>query len=131
MKRLIQIIALLLIGFGILVAIELYPKLKNMSSEYGTAEAIRDIETYLQENEGLWPDSPEKLGGKYPLDGDVLIDYSVQSNDLIENPDKLNEAVRPRSGKFLTYPHYEWQLEGLLIVLRETSKSEQATAPDG
>lgn len=106
-----------------------------MGSEYATAQAIRDIEAYLCQNQGEWPSSPAQLGDQYPSSGEVVIDYSATSRELVAAPDKLRDAVHPRSGKFYTYPHYDLQLDGLLVTLQETNNSEQggavqpATAP--
>jgi hypothetical protein len=124
MKRLIQIVALIVVALIIVIAVSLYPKFENMKSEYGTSQAIRDIEVHLRENQGTWPRSPEQLGNKYPLGGEVVVDYSATSRQLIASPDRLRSAVRPRSGKFYTYPHYDWQIADLLLVLRETNNSE-------
>jgi hypothetical protein len=130
MKRLIQIIALIFVALIIVSAVSLYPKFENMKSEYDTAQAIRDIEVYLRENQGSWPRSPEQLGNKYLPGGKVVVDYSASSGQLIASPNTLRSAVRPRSGKFYTYPHYDWQIDDLLLVLRETNNSEQAVAPN-
>ena len=129
MKRLIWIVAFIAIASILTTAIFLYPKFKNMGSEYATAQAIRDIEVYLQENQGKWPTSPADLQNSYPLDGKVEIDYSAQSSELIIAPERLRDAVRPRSGKFYTYPHYDLQLNNLLIVLNKTNhlSSEKPT----
>lgn len=132
MKRVIQIVALIAIALAITIAISLYPRFKNMGAEYGTAQAIRDIEAYVQENQGQWPASPEDLHNSYPKGGEVEIDYSVRSNELIAEPERLRDAVRPRSGKFYTYPHYNAQLDSLLVTLTETNKTrrEQDGAPN-
>ena len=129
MKRLIQIAALIVAAVIIMNAVALYPRLSNMQSEYDTAQAIRDIDSYVRENHGQWPSSPEQLQNKYPFRGDVMIDYTLTSGELIANPAKLRNAVRPRSGRFYTYPHYDLQIDGLLLALQESSPSEQAVAP--
>ena len=123
MKRVIQIVALIAVALVITIAISLYPKFKNMGSEYATAQAIRDIEAYVQENQGQWPASPEDLQNSYPKGGEVEIDYSVRSNELIAEPGRLRDAVRPRSGQFYTYPHYDAQLDSLLGTLTETNRT--------
>ena len=125
MKRLVKFLipAVIIIGIVVIVCvgIVLVPQLRNMSSEYGTSGAIHDIEGYLRANEGNWPSDPGHLDNKYPVDGEVLVDYSTTSAELIAQPDKLKQAVRPRSGKFYTYPHYDEKIDGLLLVLRETN----------
>lgn len=120
MKQLIQITALVLGVSIIAIAIVLYPIFSNMKSEYETAEAIHDIAVYVRENQGRWPSSPEQLQNKYPVGGDVEIDYSITVGELIDNPEKLRNAVRPRSGKFYTYPHYNKKIEDLLLNLQSS-----------
>ena len=123
MRRVIQIVALIAVVLVITVAVSLYPKFKNMGSEYATAQAIRDIETYVQENQGKWPASPEDLQNSYPPGGEVEINYSARSSELIAEPGRLRDSVRPRSGKFYTYPHYDSQLDSLLMTLSEANNT--------
>ena len=125
MKRLLQIVALVVVALIVAVAISVYPRFSNMKAEYGTAQAIRAIETHVRENDGQWPSSPEELQNNYPRGGHVTIDYSTTSSELIADPEKLRTAVRPKSGKFYTYPHYDEMLDELLLALRETNNSEQ------
>lgn len=117
MKKLIKITAILLIAIVIGIGVILYPKLSNMSSEYSTGQAVRNLTDYVLENEGKWPGSPSDLDDRYPAGSGVFIDYSVNADKLIENPDKLKEAVRPESGEFYTYPHYQRDLDALLTAL--------------
>ena len=106
------------------VAATLVPKFRNMKSEYRTAEAIHDLTRFVSQHDGKWPSSPADLGGKYPADGEVIIDYTMTSTRLIENRSLLREAVRPQSGKFHTYPHYEKKLDELHAALREAHRSD-------
>jgi len=99
-----------------------------MASEYETAEAIRDLKQYVQQHDGQWPESASDLGGRFPVAGKVHIDYSMTSDRLIESPALLRNAVRPRSGKFYTYPHYDEMIHELHAVLRETNQSDQAVS---
>ena len=116
--------------FAVATAILLYPKFSNMGAEYATAQAIRDVEACVRANDGEWPSSSEDLKGWYPEGGEVLVDYSVTSQDLLRDPGRLRKALRPRSGKFYTYPHYSRQLEQLLLTLKETNRLERdVTSP--
>ena len=128
MKRLIKIIIFIVLAVIIVIAVALYPKFNNMKSEYATSQAIRSIEAHIRENQGQWPRSPEELGDLYPPGGEVLIDYSATSSELIADPDKLRDAVRPRSGKFYTYPDYDKLIKRLLLALQETNNSKQEKA---
>lgn len=97
-----------------------------MSSEYGAVEAIGDLKDFLQTNDGRWPTKPEDLASKYPVGGRVHVDYSMTASRLIDSPLLLKEAVRPRSGRFYTYPHYDEKIEELRVILLETNQSGQA-----
>ena len=129
MKPLFGIVALILLAAVVSITVSLYPKLSNMNSEYETAQAIRDIDVYLRENEGMWPTSADDLGGIYPIGGDVTIDYDVTSAEILAQPELLRNSIRPRSGKFLTYPHYDMQIDSLVETLQETKPSEQCVPP--
>lgn len=130
MKRLIQVLAVVVALLIVGTAILLVPIFHNMASEYGTAEAIRDVKQYIQQHDGRWPESASELGDKYPVGGKVHLDYSMTSRRLIESPELLREAVRPRSGRFYTYPHYDEMITELHAVLRKTNQSEQPAHGD-
>lgn len=121
MKRWIRILAVA--GAAVIVtgAILLVPRFRNMESEYATAQAIGDLKEYLRAHDGRWPESPADLGGKYPVGGSVHVDYSMTSARLIESPSLLREAVRPRSGRFHTFPHYEEMIWSLHEALKESN----------
>jgi hypothetical protein len=112
------VIAAVLLAVAAVASI-LAPRFRNMQSEYATAEAIHELNVFVLANDGRWPVSPADLRGKFPADGEVVIDYTMTSSRLIENRSLLREAVRPRSGKFYTYPHYEQKLDGLHAALLE------------
>jgi hypothetical protein len=123
MKWLVKLfLAALLLGIVAVAAI-LVPKFRNMKSEYGTAAAIHELKVFVLANEGRWPASPGDLRGRFPSDGDVVIDYTMTSSRLIENRSLLREAVHPRSGKFYTYPRYEENLDQLHAALLEAKAS--------
>lgn len=121
MKWLPKILVAAVLLACIAAAWVLVPKFRNMKSEYGTVEAIRDLQEFAKLNDGRWPVSPADLGGKYPADGGVMIDYTMTSSRLIEDPSLLRKAVRPRTGRFYTYPHYQERLNELHKILREAA----------
>ncbi|BCX48535.1 hypothetical protein HAHE_24430 [Haloferula helveola] len=125
MKRLLQILAALVVITIIGMIVLLAPRFRNMSSEYGTAQAIRDLKDYVAAHEGQWPSHPDDLGGSYPTGGDVVIDYTISSGEIVGHRELLKTAVRPRSGKFYTYPHYDELLDELYAIVLEESQSEQ------
>ncbi len=126
MHRVWQAFVGLLIVLIVSVVVILAPKFRNMRAEYATAEAIHDLSAFALENDDRWPSAPADLGAKYPVGGEVYIDYGMTSSRLLADPALLKQSVRPKSGKFLTYPHYEEKLAGLLAVIRES-----ASAPTG
>lgn len=128
MKRLFRILAVACVAVIATAAILLFPKFRSMESEYATAQAIGDLKEYLRSHDGRWPESSADLGGKYPVDGSVHVDYSMTSARLIENPSLLREAVRPRSGRFHTFPHYDEMIGGLHEVLRESNAVDDQRA---
>ena len=124
MRKLAKLFGVLLLAVAIASILILKPKFDNMASEYGTAAAISDIAGYLRNHQGKWPASPAELG--YPATPgkkDPVIDYSLDSKRILANPGLLDTAVRPRDGRFYTYPHHRRDLDGLLEVLRETNPS--------
>ena len=124
MKRLFQGLAVMVSVTIVATVALLIPRFRNMASEYGTAEAIQDVKQYLQQHEGRWPESPTELGDKFPVGGKVHVDYSMTSARLIESPALLREAIRPISGKFYTYPHYDKMIADLQATLEETNRSD-------
>ncbi len=126
MKRFLRILAIAVVAVIVTAAALLIPRFRNMESEYATARAIGELKEFLQTHDGRWPDSPGDLGGRYPVNGGVHIDYSVTSPRLIGSPLLLREAVRPRSGRFYTYPHFDDMIGSLHAVLKETNPGETA-----
>lgn len=131
MKRFLRIMAIAGVAVILTAVVVLIPKLRNMESEYATARAIGDLKEYLQTHDGRWPESPGDLGGRYPVDGSVQVDYSMTSARLIESPSLLREAVRPRSGRFQTFPHFERMIGDLHAVLKETNPVEAGPSGSG
>ena len=88
-----------------------------MKAEYETARIIQSIENYIIKSKGNWPVSKEQLKEDYSQD--IIVDYSITTDDIIKNPDLLKSAIRPKSGEFLTYPHYLKDLDRLLKTIKE------------
>ena len=125
MNRLLQILAVAVAVMIVTALFLLIPRFRNMASEYGTAEAIQDLKQYVQQHDGRWPESASDLEGKYPTGGKVHVDYSVTSDRLIGDLAILRDAVRPRSGNFYTYPHYDEMIRELHAVLRKTNQASR------
>lgn len=124
MKRTLRILVIAVVTVLVTAVAGLIPKFRAMESEYATAQAIGDLKDYLRLHDGRWPASPDDLGGRYPVNGSVHVDYSMTSARLIESPWLLREAVRPRSGRFQTFPHYDEMIDELHGALKETNLEE-------
>ncbi|QJE96568.1 hypothetical protein [Luteolibacter luteus] len=103
------------------------PKIGNMKAEYATAEVIRDLTTYVAGHDGEWPSSAAAFRKEVPTD--VWIDYSLTAERILATPEILKDSVRPKAGKFQTYPHHGRDLSILLDAMRK-AKSEADPARD-
>lgn len=125
-KQFIVTIGIVLGCIFIATFVTLYPVLNNLKSEYGTVRTIHQLEEYVRSHDGQWPGSEEELfGSSIPEGSDgqgVMVDYSVTAAELLAQPEKLREAVKPRSGKFHTYPHYQEKLDSLQKALKEAER---------
>lgn len=116
-RRAFQI--LLLIGTTVALACLWFGgrRVANMKAEYATAEAVSELTAYVVAHEGEWPPSAEALRRK-PSE-DIWIDYSLSSESILAKPEILEEAVRPKTGRFQTYPYHKQNLRSLLKAIRE------------
>ena len=130
MKRIPTILGIALLAVVVVAAISLIPRFRNMKAEYRTIEAIDDIQDYLRQNKGKWPSGPELMGNKYPIGSEVVIDYSMTSERLLQNRKLARDAVHPQSNRFYTRPGYPAKLDELIAVIKETN-TEQAVPPNG
>jgi hypothetical protein len=110
------------------VSATLLPRLWNMRAEYVTADVIRKTEAYVAQSHGQWPRSWSDLGED--MSAYTAIDFSL-------DPEKASArdvaaAIKPVSGRYLTYPHAKRDLERLYSVLSESKagKLEPSDAAD-
>lgn len=120
MKRIILIIVIVIALVFMWIGYPYFRKIQNMESEYETVSAIEDLKEYLRSNGGKWPARPEDLGSRYTGPIQVHLDFKQTSEFLIEHPEELKQAVRPESGVFYTYPHYDAKIAELFDVLKES-----------
>jgi hypothetical protein len=124
MKRALQVLCVgvvLLLGA---LAVMIYDRVKDIGPEYETAAALKELMVFAEENDGRWPSTANDLGGKYPVGGDVMIDYGVTSAQIIERPELLKESIRLKSGTFRMFPHYNSYIEILREVIVETNREQ-------
>jgi hypothetical protein len=106
----IALVAALAIGARVAtVAATLLPRLWNMKAEYVTAAVICRTEDDVAESHGQWPRSWADLGED--MSAYTTINFSL-------DPEKASAAdvaasIKPLSGRSLTYPHAERDLERL------------------
>lgn len=124
MKKALRILGILIIVFTIIIVGSLYPKFSNMKSEYATATTIHYIQRYIEEN-GEWPRSASDLKLDKSNENLVHINYKITTKKLLENPVLLNESIRPVSGEFYTYPHYERDLVALLQAIKDSKNNSR------
>jgi hypothetical protein len=110
-------IALVISGLVAVLAAGPVPRLWNMTAEYVTAAVIRDTEEYVVRSQGRWPQSLADLGedrSRYTTINFAIDPKSSSKADVVR-------AIRPVSGKFLTYPHADRDLERLFATMRRVS----------
>ena len=113
-RRVLVAIALVIGGLIAALAAGLIPRLWNMTAEYVTAAVIRDTEEYVVRSQGRWPQSWADLGedrSRY-----TTIDFAIDPKS--SSKADVARAIRPVSGKFLTYPHADRDLERLFATMR-------------
>lgn len=123
---------------GIVVAVVLsaaaffYYRIKEaLRGDYETIRVTQMIEDYVKTHNGNWPQSWEDLDGTEtarrlaPLDSSYWrrytgVDFTLTSEQLVEHPDLIYEAVTPLSGRYHIYPGARRDLDGLMGAIRET-----------
>jgi hypothetical protein len=117
--------ACLLAGGILLVTAALWTKFSNMKAEYVTAGVISKVAVFVERTGGQWPKSWGDLGEDQSAF--TVVDFSLDpSRATLE---EVIAAVRPRSGRFRTYPHAR---DELAVVYEELCRRRQAgAAPDG
>ncbi len=116
-RRVLVAIALVISGLVAALAAGLVPRLWNMTAEYVTAGVIRDTEEYVVRSQGRWPKSWADLGedrSRY-----TTINFAVDPDS--SSKADVASAIRPVSGRFLTYPHADRDLERLFATMRRVS----------
>lgn len=103
-------------------------RVRNLTAEYASAAAIRDLTNHVEANRGEWPSSPGQLAHRPP--DEAWIDFSISSDRILTAPEILKEAVRPKSGSFKSYPHYERDLGSLWEAIRR-AKAEAGSSQEG
>lgn len=110
----IFIIILTLAALAIFSLTRLDSKMRN---EYQLAEALELMLAHLEENGGVWPSSEKDLYGSRSQPSSVFIDYSISSENILENKNLLEKSIRLKSGDLQTYPHYKRDIQRIREAL--------------
>ena len=126
---------------GIVVAVLLaataysyYTLNEALRGDYETRRVVQMVEDYVKTHEGNWPKSWEDLRDTetakqlLPLDLSywrryTRVDFTMQSERLIRDPEMIYQAVMPMSGKYILYPHAKQDLDTVMQAIREAKGS--------
>ena len=121
-------IGCVLVVLVLLVVAALWPTFSNMKSEYVTADVIRDTEHFIKKTDGRWPRSWADLGG----DCSEFTDVNFSLDPSKATKDDVLKAIKPKSGRYYTYPDSKEDLEAVYDELKKYQKPifEPAAAGD-
>jgi hypothetical protein len=128
-RRRVALVAALALGALVaVVAAPLVPQIWNLKAEYTTAVVIRRAEAFVSENRGRWPRSWADLGED--MSAYTTIDFSLDPEKA--SASDVAAAIKPVSGRYLTYPHAEQDLKRLYLAMIESKagKLELSNAAD-
>ena len=109
------------------VVVALWPKVSNMKSEYVTAGVIRDTGLFITKTDGQWPRSWADLGE----DRSRCTDLNFSLDPVKATKDDVLGAIKPKSGRYYTYPHSKEDLEAVYNELRSHRGQAFAAAHAG
>ena len=133
-------------AFGIVVAVLLsaaafayYRVNEALRGDYETILVIQLVEDYVKMHHGNLPLSWKDLDGTEmakrlaPLDSSywrryTRVDFTLTSEQLVEHPDMIYQAVTPLSGRYHVYPHARRDLDGLMQAIRDARRSPTTPA---
>lgn len=129
MSRRIKISAVIVVIAGVFVLlgwvfsfppfVQLYVQLSNMTHEYETARVIGDVQEFVEDNDGQWPESWSDIGSGRDWSEHTVVRFDLTAQDFLDNPALIHQAIQPVTGKYITYPHAQRRLEFLLETIRE------------
>jgi hypothetical protein len=109
-----------------------------LRGDYETIRVTQMVEDYVKTNEGNWPTSWEDLDRTdtakrfLPRDSSywrryTTVDFTIQSEQLIADPELIYHAVMPVSRNYVVYPHARQDLDRVMKAIREARR--QPTLP--
>jgi hypothetical protein len=122
-RRAVAVIAAVVGVVLVAIAVTLLPRLWSMRSEYETAGVIRRVEEYVTKSHGRWPRSWADLGED--LSHYTKVNFSL--DPITATRSEVASAITPVSGRYLTYPHSQRDLERLYATMHRYGEQ---VAPD-
>jgi hypothetical protein len=89
---------------------------RQLTSEYATADVIRDVTKYVKKHKGEWPEGWSDIPNGDDARHYVDMKFDVRIAELINDPELMYTVIVPESGVYYTYPDAELRLD----YLRET-----------
>ncbi len=118
------IVATVLLGLGY----GYYRLNEALRCDYYTLDVIVMVEDYVESHDGKWPSNWNDLEGTDRYRGRglemsaylpyVSISFTLTSDQILEEPDLIYQAVLPSSGEYVCYPDARLHLEHILETIR-------------
>ncbi len=117
-----------MVTIALVIAVEYFRLQEALRGDYYTVDVMLMIKDYVETHEGNWPSSWEGLEetDRFRQRGIEMshyrpyakVDFSLTSDQLMQQPESISEAVRPVSGKFICYPHAADHLQEILRAIQ-------------
>jgi len=130
------ITALVVAGAGWMV-VSLFNFNERLKAEYGTIRVVQAVEEYVAGHRGRWPSSWTELDETHVARecGGLVrnytnVDFSLTTEDILADPDLIDIAVTPVTGKYEIYPHAHRDLNRVLQAMRDARERHTKSAVD-
>jgi hypothetical protein len=121
-------VAAVLIGYGVYRLREFG---RDLTSEYDTATVIDRVTTYVETHNGQWPTNWDEIEPWPGVREVVVIQFDVDIDRLIDDPEAIHSTIVPITGPYGTYPHAREDLERLRATLKRMRLAKTAPRPTG
>ena len=105
-----------------------------LRGDYYTVDVIQMIQEYVETNNGKWPSAWEDLKetDRFAQRGlsisdyqqYAFVDFSLTSDQLIQKPELIYEAVAPIRIEYVVYPHARDDLQHVVETMRRQHSRE-------
>jgi len=108
-------------------------KIEDFQSQLEMSEVISAVAVYVERSGGQWPRGWSDLAlPDHIREGDARIDFQADPDQLIDDPQLMNQVILPPSGAYSPswFPKDELdQLRQTIIRLRRPAKAESSAPP--